>query len=258
MSTELVKREETALAVAEPLPAFLQHRAGEARGAEGIESNDVKLPQLRICQSMTPQRKRNDPKYIPGLEENQMFNDLTNVIYGEGPLQFTVIRFLGKKGIQFDPNTPGVVLDFDVPLNDARMEFTTDPETGQRVKPIATLYYDYLILLIHPDGTLEPIVLSMKGTQIKIAKQLNSLIKLARVDTFAALYEIRVVNQTKDQYTFGNFKIERVRTEGKPAWVTEAAYRASESLYAQFEGKNIVIDREPEEREPGVDEDVPY
>lgn len=267
--TALVPAEPTALQPAPStaiagtaLPAYLQTGNAGPRGAEGLGANDIRLPRLTLCQAMTPQRKKSDPKYIPGLEEGEMFNDLTEERYGTGPLMFTVIRYLGKRGIEFAPaDEGGGVIDPNVPLDDRRMQFTTDPDNPRvRVKPIATLFVEFLILLVKPNGELEPIALSMKGTQLKAANQLATLIKMSNVDSFAPLYLIKSVEQHKDQYTFSNFKIERAKVDNKPAWVDEQTYRAAESLFAQFKDKNIVIEHTAEEHlpEPGSDEEIPY
>ena len=260
-TTEETPTKSTAVATRETpgLPAFLQGQTGPTRGAEGIGSNDVRPPRLTLCQSMTPQRKRSDPNYIAGLDEGMLFNNITQEIY-PAPLNFTVLKFLGKRGIEFAPaDQGGGVVDFDVPINDARMQFTTDEETQKRVKPIATLFYDYLVILIHEDGRKEIAALSLKGTQIKVAIQLNTLMKMTPVDTFAVLYTLGVVEQKKDAYSFYNVKIERAKVDGKPAFVDEETYRFADAAFAQFAGKNVVIDREVDgERQPGEDEDLPY
>lgn len=243
-------------------PSFLP--SGPARGSDGIEGSDVKPPRLVVCQSMTPQRKREDPSYIKGLDEGHLFNTLDGKNYGEGPINFTVIKFLGKRGIEFyDPKTDGLsgVKDFNVALTDERMEFTTDANSGKRLKPKATLFYDYLILLTE---TNEILALSLKGTQIKVAQKLNSLMKLSNVDTFAVLYTLRSVSDKKDIYTFYNVRIDRAKdSDGEPAWVSEATYRYAEAAFKSFEGKTITVDRTVDaveaagSRQPG-DEDVEF
>ena len=44
---------------------------GPPLGLENLERNDMTLPRLGLCQSLTPQRIKSDPKYIAGLEEGE-------------------------------------------------------------------------------------------------------------------------------------------------------------------------------------------
>ena len=247
-----------ALATQAPnLPAFLQDQQGPALGGEKVDSADLRPPRLVICQSMTPQRKRTDPNYIPGLDENQMFNSLSGEIYGEGPLTFTPVKFLGKRAIEFaDPEDGGGVVDPAVPLTDPRCQFTVDPANPRkRVPPVATIFHDFLFLLLLPDGRTEPIAVSMKGSQTKVAINFTSMLNLTGRTWFERLYEIRVVSETSNGNTYGNFKITTKRNEdGSLAYVGEATYRRAGRLYDQFSAQKVVLDAEPPPRE----EEIPY
>src|SRR6185295_20140410 len=64
------------------IPAFMQNDAEAAALNTQFDTAELKLPQLKICQSGTPQRKATQESYIKGLEEGSYFNDLTNQIYG--------------------------------------------------------------------------------------------------------------------------------------------------------------------------------
>jgi hypothetical protein len=160
----------------------------DTRGKESITQEDMQLPRLSVAQKTSPQIDPSKSEYIDGLRLAQMFNSLTKAIYGNGPLEITVVR-TSKRAMEFDKENH--VVDFNVPLGDARLEFTDGPN-GERVKPRATLFYDFLVLL---DG--EPIVLSLKTTQIKVAKQLNSLLMLTPGPTWARKY---VLTSTSKQY----------------------------------------------------------
>src|SRR6185436_17138975 len=156
----------------EEAPTDLLRDAG--RGTEDIGTNDVKPPRILICQAGSPYRKPDDPKQIPGLNELDMFNDLSGENYHRGPLKFVVLKALPPKYIEFrSMDEGGGVVDFDVKANDPRTQFTTG-EDGKRQKPVATMFRDYLVWL--PDHQ-EPAVLSMKGSQLKVAVQLNGKIK---------------------------------------------------------------------------------
>lgn len=175
------KKEEKTTAVAEvPKPGALavipeDMIRDEGKGVEAIGAEDVKPARLRICQAGSPQRKTDDPKQIQGLNELDMFNDLSGENYGRGPLRFCVIKSLGSRHMEFAPmEEGGGVIDFDVKAGDPRTLFTVDEASGKRVKPIATKFYDYLVWL--PD-TYEIVAWSLKSTMLKLALQLNGIMK---------------------------------------------------------------------------------
>lgn len=214
------------------------------RGTEQIGANDVRPPRLLVCQSGSPQRKPGNLKQIPGLQEMDLFNDLSNEIYGQGPLPFCVVSSLGHRNIQFRPmDEGGGVIDFDVPDDDPRAQFTTN-EAGERVKPIATKFYDYLVWL--PEQQ-ELVVLSFKSTQIKSAIKLNGLLKLplkigGRVllepPAWARTYTLTTRMEQDSQYSWVGFNV-------ATAGVTPQDVREICSTLAdRYIGKNVIIERE--------------
>lgn len=256
--TAVAKRGTTALAV----PQDLQAPDDQKR----FEQEDLILPRLGLAQSNSPQVKKGNAKRIEGLAEGQLFNTLTGDIYGEGPLAFVVVKFLGKRAIEFaSMDEGGGVVDFNVPLTrdpktnayvDDRMRFGADGE-----KPRATLFYEYLVWL--PDSG-EAVVLSMKGTQLKIAKSLNAQLdypllvdgqRVARPARWARTFALGVASQQKDNYQWVNFTV-------KQQGITPPETRAQcAELYASLSSRQVVTDydeSETEDAEPVKDEDTPF
>jgi len=50
-------------------------------GLEEASADDYAIPFLRILQSMSPQLKKSDGKYIQGAEEGNFFNTVTESVY---------------------------------------------------------------------------------------------------------------------------------------------------------------------------------
>jgi hypothetical protein len=229
------------------MPQDLVERAGQ--GTENIGAGDVKPPRLRICQAGSAQRKPDNPLQIQGLNELDMFNDLSGEIYGRGPLKFVVIAQLGSRGMQFAGDGKTIV-DFDVPINDPRMNFTQDTN-GKRVKPVATLFYDYVIWLVDQQ---EFVALSLSSSQIKIAKKLNSFLRLPiKLDNvtlpnppaWARMYSFTTASQQDGTYSWGVYNLAQLG-------VTDIAVREQcAMLYDVFGGgKKIKIDHEDEHPDP--------
>lgn len=255
--TDIAKTEkEQALAA---IPEDLRRDAG--RGTENIGPEDVRPPMIKLCQSGTPQRKMDDPKQIPGLNELDIFNDLSGEIYGRGPLKFVVLDTLKPKYMEYRPmDQGGGVIDFDVPPNDPRTQFTNGPD-GKRMKPIATMYRDYLVWL--PDHQ-ELGVLTFKSTQLSVAVQLNGKMKLpikgevihpslkgqVLMDppAWARTFSVTTVMERKDAFAWGNYNL---KMEG----LTPQSVRETCALLAEtYAKKNIIVEHEQEpEPEEGSD-----
>lgn len=241
VDTDKLERRPTDTAMTD-IPDDMIRDAG--KGTEEIGSDDVRPPRLLLCQSGSPQRKPDDPKQIAGLQELDMFNDLSGEIYGRGPLKFTVIRSLGSRHIQFAPiDEGGGVIDFDVPADDPRTQFTTNDE-GERVKPVATKFYDYLVWLVDQQ---EMVALSMKSSQIKTAIKLNGLMKLplkigerilANPPAWARTFSLETKMDKDKNYSWGSFNLKQVGT------TPEEVRQMCSTLAEIYKRKNIVIERE--------------
>jgi hypothetical protein len=230
MSTDIATRNPNAIAT---LPDFI--KKGDTRGTENI-GNDIKFPALKLAQSMTPEAKRTESAYIDGLREGDLFNSITREIYGEDPVRFIIVNSLGHRFVEFDPEDGKVVLDGNVPDGDPRTEFTEEERDGKkvRVKPRATKFIDYLIMLLH-DGDRKPelMTLSLKSTQLKKATQLNTILKLADLPSFAF-----VIKGTPgpEKGKKGNYFGWQFSPAG---WPSEALYNAAANYYEEFKGKEV-------------------
>lgn len=246
----LEKRQTTALA----RPSFIQE--GDTRGTENIGADDVKPPALKIAQSGSPEIKRHEAeKYIDGLREGELFNSTTREIYGEGPVRLIFVNQLGHRHVEFEPGNTGVVLDFNVPDGDPRTLFTAGVKDGKpvRIKPVATKFYDYLVLVIPGEGENdlgELMTLSLKSTQLKKAVRLNTLLKGSKVPSFAHLFEATPVPEKAGQYNIYGWKFE-------PAgWVSEAQYNHASEIFENMKDKKIGVDTDGAQDTP--DSDIPF
>jgi hypothetical protein len=200
------------------------------RGKEHITPDDVTLPRLAIAQKTSPQLEPDKPEYIEGLKLFQLFNTATGDIYGAGPVEFVVVR-LDKRAMQFDANNN--VIDHDVPLDDPRLQFTTNRE-GQRVKPEAVLFYDFLVILAAEPRT--PAVLTLKGAGTKTAKKLNSLLRRRRGPAWLDLFKVTASKGGSNNFTYGVYSVALVGDA--PADLQLLA----ENTYEDLSGRHVVTD----------------
>jgi hypothetical protein len=104
-------------------------------------------------------------------------------------------------------------------------------------------FYDFIIAPVEADGTVQVgdvMALSLKSTGVKVAKQLNGLIKMRRAPLFSGLYTLTVKKATnKTGQVYHTFAVTNA------GWVTEETNLAILSgLYEAFSDAVISIDRE--------------
>jgi hypothetical protein len=219
-------------------PAFIP---ASTEGREHITRADIRLPRLALAQGLSPEIDSGHAKFIRGLANGEMFNDLTQVNYGKGPLEFFIVRADPPRWVEFFPRDEGGgVKDLNVPANDPRTAFRVG-EDGSSLPPIATMFYDYVLLL---EPNKEPITLSLKSTGIKAARTLNGLIQMRNSALYAGKY---VVTAGKETNKKGTYSVYIIKNAG---WVKDQAEAEQlRQAHEAFKDKSIEFDREP-----GVDE----
>lgn len=238
--------ESTALSQADKLamsrPSRLQNK--EIVGTENIGRDDIKMPRLAAAQLTSPQLVPGDPKHIEGLVFGLMFNDGDGRIYGKGPIPFAVIRTDRPRGVQFANDGTNAIIDRNVPLNDPRMKFTDKP--GQKgEKPVATLFYDFVLIMFPEDpAKRHPVALSLKGSGIKTAKDLNSKITFRQASVFEGRYTIEsATKQDPKPHTVFVIKNDE--------WLSDEAAAFCEKMHAAFADKAVDFGADPDD--PGAD-----
>jgi hypothetical protein len=176
-------------------------------GTEHMEQDDVQIPRLSIAQQMSPELEEGHSKQIKELKVGEIFNSLTQRIYGRGPLDFAIVRASRPRWVEFAPRDEGGgVVDPNVPAGDPRTEFWVD-DFGKRRPPRATKFYDFVIVL-EPEGAREIVALSLKSTGIAVAKALNGLIKLRNAPLYAGVYQTSSKTKKNPKGTFYQFNIQ--------------------------------------------------
>ena len=221
---------------------------GERRGTEHIGRDDVQIPRLALAQALSPQLKEGDPAFIEDLRQGHMFNTVTGQVFGKGPLEFAIVRADRPRYIEFNPReSGGGIKDFNVPANDPRTQFTTN-EKGERVKPVATKFYDYVVVLIPFDreaAISSIIALSMKSSQLKVARQLNTFIQQRNADLWAAKYTLTSVAEKGAKGDYANYRI------ANAGWVSQEEYQALGALAEILKDKTVSFDRDADDAEGG-------
>lgn len=230
-------------ALADARPEWMNEHS-DTSGSDHITKDDIQLPRMVLAQAMSPQLDTTSDKYIEDLKQGQAFNNVTREVL-HTPISFAIIRADRPRFIEFNPRASGGgVKDPDVPANDPRTQFTLNEETGERIPPIATKFYDYVIVML--PFTAETamdmtIVLSMKSSQLKIARQLNTLIQTRKVKKealYLGKYTLNIVSETNTKGKFFNYA---VKNDG---WVSQEQASALKKMAELFADKVVAFDRD--------------
>lgn len=172
----------------------LDYLGHDVAGMEDMDSTDITLPRLGLCQNGSPERKKNDPKYIEGLEEGLFFNTITRKIYGE-VVRVIPVRWY-KQRIKFHPMDNGGGIDCQS-LNGIdgghysqlcrTCQYSSFSEEGA---PECTEFHNRVSLVV-PDG--DALVVSLKSTGLPMSKQWGAFAKSRNRPLFSGVYELRAV-----------------------------------------------------------------
>lgn len=231
----MAKEKDTALAatkkaaVAPPTELAQQLIADVGQGFENMGRDDIALPFIGLIQSMSPQRKRTDPKYIPGAEEGRWFNSVTNELYPAEGVRIIPVHY-EKVYNEWIPRSVGggfvaTYKSREEALEGKRM----DPVGHSEGQPVYTDIVDtavHYVLAQSANGDWQPAILSLKSTGLKYSRQLNGQLQLLKLDVdgnkitppmFASVYVLSSMEVSNDQ---GTFFVPQFTREG---WVWDVA-----------------------------------
>lgn len=251
-SKALVTRGDQTLA---NIPEHLKARLGDRTGSEDVGRDDVLIPRLSIAQEgMSPQLKRHNENFIPGLEPGQLFNSVTGEIYGESAT--VVPLFFFKNFIEFVPmNQGGGVTAM---YNDIRevapekLKFGKDGTTGATIPPVVTEFKNRMCLLVREGQKPLPIVVSFKSSGLKAAKTWNSLIMSTNLPAFARAYTLKVTQKIKGQQSW------YVLGVAPGEFVPEEFFNGAQKYFDQLKTDGFKVDTTGIEAEAKSDEDIPF
>lgn len=233
--TQMAVRDKSTLSHPTSLPDYMRGAVG--MGTSLIDRDDMTLPRLALCQSMTPQRKKGSANYIPGLEEGDFFNTLTGEIY-EAPLKFLPINFQ-KSRIKFHPLEEGGTIDcqsfnsidgghYAPRCAECEHSLWSKGEDGKG-KPSCLLFFNY-VSKIFPKGK-EPttLMISMKSASIKVGKSFNTMVRMfAGNIMFSRYYELTPVIEKNNMGEFYNYSVKALEYVDKETFA--AAVEVCEGL----------------------------
>lgn len=226
----------------------------KTEGSSEITAEDIKLPRLAIAQGLSPQMLPDDSQYIDGLRLFDMFNDVTQEIYGRGPLKFVPV-YWQVKNLEFEKDdkgkNTGIIVDDNVPSGDPRTKWSRD-ESGVKRPPQATRYTELVAFLLRPEQPPQTIIISIKETNkhMRRAAQIISgaLVEIPR-PYYGGIYTVKTMSEKFDEGTAGVF-VFGIRPT---LWNTDRdLYERGKALQESLKGKTIIVNRDvANDEDPG-------
>jgi hypothetical protein len=220
--------------IVESRPSYISRND---RGSENVTTNDITIPRLSIIQSLSPQQKRNDAEYIPGAEAGMVFNSVTKKLYdGEAGLTIIPVYFKPEWVIWRDRKKGGGFISSHETAAEANQALRDHPD-AKDLEILDTA--QHFCLLVEEDGTLSEVVISMSKSQMRVSRQLNSMVRLTNgEDRFARSYTFATVLVEGEQGDYYNWKVEQ------NGYVEEKSYRRAESVYESIAAGRRAIHRD--------------
>jgi hypothetical protein len=184
------------------IPDFMKSDKEALATNADFDRTQIQLPQLKICQSLTPERKPTKPEFIEGLVEGQLFNKATTRIYPKGPVKFVMLKFwtnitrsnADKTAMVCRAPGGNCACSEDLKAGKTAKGTTWGPN-GE--KPPCTLWFNYLFYLI---DTEEVVWFSAKTTALKKMKNFHQALRnIAGIPDFAKVFTLTSVLKTEGQ-----------------------------------------------------------
>lgn len=226
-STEVAVKQQQALA---EMNAMFEAEAGA--GFEEASAASYAIPFLYVLQSGSPQCKKSDGAYIKGAEEGMLFNSVTKELFsGEDGIVVVPCHYTHRFNEWKDRDSGGGFVHEYLP---GEQPGTTKDEKGRDKLENGNNLVDtrnHYVLIVKPDGSAEPALLTLSSTQLKKSRQWMSVmngIKIKRGDSFAVapmfsrMYRLTTVPESNDKGSWFGLKIELEGVVSDPALFKEA------------------------------------
>ena len=211
-----VAQRKTTQVVASELDKMLEADSGI--GLENITTEDMQIPFIRIIQALSPQLQKDDPLYIKGAEQGDIFNTVSQEIYKQDEGVIVVPAFFEKKFLEFQLRSSGGGFVRELAADDKDITMTSREGTIELLPNGNELVrtHQHLVIAQSADGTIAPSVLDMKKTQLKVSRRWNTLKNSARLPSGALMpiygtaWQVTTVLEANDQGKWFNYKLDRV------------------------------------------------
>lgn len=209
---EVAKAPLTGMVAIEERPDWLKEDS--YRGSEEVTVNDIILPRIDVLQALSPQLKRSESSYIEGADQGEIFNTVSNEVYGSS-ITFVPVTFKREFIVWQDRKLGGGFRGAFATEAEAEQErrMLENPDNHEVVET-----HVHFILLVHEDGRVEEAVLSMSKSKRRVSRKLNSLVQMIPGDRFGRMYKLMAVEVSGPKGDYWSFDVSSVGFAPKHLW----------------------------------------
>lgn len=199
---------------------------------EGVDAGAYAIPFLLVLQALSPCVQAGKPEFIDEARPGMLLNSVTKELFTA--IDVSVVRRThtlcvwnkredGAGFIREYEATPEAMLQYqDLPMDDKNRRISKDDEE-------ITEHRNFYCQIIRNGGATEPLLVSMAKSQLKTAREWNSLIAMRS----ARVGPEKLPVATSEIWTLGT----RLRTKGENSWFQFTAQHAARhdnaTLYAE-------------------------
>lgn len=195
----------------------------DAGDGAAYDSSEMQIPFVRLLQALSPQIKKKDPAYIEGASAGDIFNNVTGQFW-PGEDGITVVPcYQVTKYLEFTPRDQGGGFLGEIAANDPRLQSTTRTG-GKELLPNGNEVVksdQHFCLILDDDGMIQPVVIDMKSTQLKVSRRWKTQINMKKVKhpktgqlvtpaLYASMWKLRAVEESNDKGDFYNWVVEGI------------------------------------------------
>ena len=202
---------------------YLDVYAGaEGEGFEEFDEDSVAIPRLKILQKSSPECDEDKAEFMDDAKPGMLINSVTKRLYDKDEaIQVIPCAYDKRYNIWIDRDAGGGLVE-SLPTAAGKELIRTLPrnEKGVPITEEGHLVVDtreHFFLILNTDETVDAVVSSFTSTKVKKSKVWGTLMSLARFPSapsfrppmYAFVYDLRTVLETKEQYTYYNWDIQR-------------------------------------------------
>ena len=200
------------------LPAELMEafEADSGSGFEGVTTDDLQIPFIRLIQALSPQVDKNDSNFIAGSGAGDIFNTVTKQHWDGNEGLIVLPSYFQMKLLEFIPRTQGGGFVGELsPTSDDVKNAHRDEDSGMELLPSGNELVrtaQYYVKVVHEDGNLESAILDMKKSQLKKSRAWLTLMQMQKhngkaLPMFANTYRLTSVSEKNDKGNWYNWSI---------------------------------------------------
>lgn len=216
-----MSKQEVAKVEKADVPMVIDFGADSGAGFEEADSSSYAIPFLRMLQATSDQTKRTNPNYIKGAEEGDLYNTVTEKLYkGETGVTVVPCHYIHKYN-EWAPDRGGfrgshtaaayATMNKTVITDAKGNQLEANADTGNVLQDSREHY----VMIVNEDGSFEPALLALTGTQLKKSKKWMTLMQNIRIQgniapMFSQMYKLTPVGESNDKGSWSGIKIEHV------------------------------------------------